>query len=879
MGSLAEYERKRHFGATPEPRGKKGAKGAKETTRGRYVVQKHDATRLHYDFRLEIGGVLVSWAVPKGPSLNPSDKRLAVMTEDHPLEYGDFEGVIPDGQYGAGPVMVWDNGTFEMLETDGKNGASADAQLRRGELKFALRGKKLRGSFVLVKLKRSEKGNEWLLIKHKDAEVDPKYDIDQHDGSVVTGRTIPEIEENLPASASALGVRPEEIPGAKKAAMPKEIQPMLASLAAKPFSDPAWLFEIKWDGVRAIAFVKDGKVRLQSRTGRDCTEQYPEMHTLAQQIDAREAVLDGEIVYLDAHGRSSFEVLQSRMNVAKPSAKVREQIPVTYYLFDLLFVDGYDLREAPLIERKKLLKKILLPGEPYRFSDHVEEKGVEVFEAAKTQGLEGILAKHAQSVYSSKRSSAWVKLKVTNELSAVMGGWTAGRGSREFFGALLLGLYDDGKLQYIGSVGSGFDGKKQKDVFEKLKKLETKKNPFAAEPDTREQKWYCKPELVARVKYGEWTSEPRLRAPVFLGLQPDVKPADCRVENEKPIDTPKNQPPPAPAVVKAPDVAGKVMKGEAALENELLRGKAENLNIELQGKRLRLTNLNKIYFPESKFSKRDVLAYYFRMAERVLPYLRERPLVLRRYPNGITGESFFQKDVGETLPDWIETATVESEHRGEEMKYFVANDLAALMYLTNLGCIDHNPWPSRRDNLEVPDYFFFDLDPTPETPYDTVVAVARAIWERLQKLELKIFPKTSGATGFHLYLPLEPVYTYEQVRSFAGVIARLVADDNRKIVTLERTVAKRPEGKVLIDFLQNSYGKPLAAPYTLRAYPKAPVSTPLGPKELKKGLVPERFNLKTIFKRLEERGDPWADFWKSRQRLERATQLLEKQLG
>ncbi len=871
MGSLAEYQRKRHFGATPEPSGKKGkARGG-----NRFVVQKHDATRLHYDFRLEIEGVLVSWAVPKGPSQNPADKRLAVMTEDHPLEYGDFEGVIPEGQYGAGPVMVWDHGTFEMLETDSKYGATATTQLARGELKFNLRGKKLRGSFVLVKLKRSEKGNEWLLIKHKDHNVDPKYDIDQHDGSVITGRTIPEIQQNLPASASALAGRPEEVPGARKAAMPREIQPMLASLASKPFSNPEWIFEIKWDGVRAVAFVKDGQVRLQSRTGRDCTSQYPELHGLAQQLDAREAVLDGEIVYLDEHGRSSFEVLQSRMNVAKPSAKVREQIPVTYYLFDLLYCDGYDLREAPLLERKKLLKRILYPGDPFRFSDHHAEHGLEIFAAAKAQGLEGILAKHAHSQYSSRRSASWLKLKVTNELSAVVGGWTAGRGSREYFGALLLGLYNDGKLQYIGNVGTGFDNKKQKEVFEQLKKLETKANPFAVEPDTREQKWYCKPEIVARVKYGEWTSEPRLRAPVFLGLQPDMKPADCRVENETPAEPPKQQ---SAAVVRAPEIAGKVLKGVEALEHELLKGRAESINIELHGKRLRLSNLNKTYFPESKYTKRDVLTYYYRMAERVLPYLRERPLVLRRYPNGITGESFFQKDVGETLPDWIDTAVVDSEHRGEKMKYFVANDLAALMYLTNLGCIDHNPWPSRRDHLEIPDYFFFDLDPTPDTPYDTVVEVARAIWERLQTLEVKIFPKTSGATGLHLYLPLEPVYGYEQVRSFAGVIARLVADENHKIVTLERTVAKRPQGKVLIDFLQNAFGKPLAAPYTLRAHPRAPVSAPLEPRELKRGLKPEKFNMKTIFKRLQERGDPWADFWKSRQRLERATRLLEKQL-
>ncbi len=858
MPPLEEYRRKRRFDRTPEPAGKPARAAG-----NRFVVQKHAARRLHYDFRLEIEGVLVSWAVPKGPSLNPADKRLAVQTEDHPLDYGGFEGVIPAGQYGAGSVMVWDTGKYEM-----EGNGTASQQLARGELKFILRGRKLRGGFVLVKLKRSEKGNEWLMIKHKDAAVDPNWDIEDHDGSAVTGRTLTEIAEGLPAAHRP---SPGELEGARKAAMPAQLQPMAATLVDKPFSDPDWLFEIKWDGVRALAWIKNGKLTLRSRTGLDITDQYPELGALPEHLQAAQAILDGEVVALDERGGGDFERLQQRMNTSRPPARLQQQVPVTYYLFDLLYCDGYDLRQSPLVERKRLLRQILSPIDPFRYSDHQAEHGKELFELAREQNLEGILAKHARSPYVTRRSPYWAKFKVREEIDAVVGGWTEPRASREHFGALLLGLYTDGKLRFIGSVGTGFTQKALKNILEQLKKLSSKTCPFDETPDTKEKAYWVKPTLVARVHFAGWTQETRLRQPAFLGFRSDIGPEDCQFEAEAPR--------PMPAVVVAPAIAGKVLKKPAEIERELSDGKRENIHLELEGKQVRLTHLNKVYYPESRYTKRHLLAYYYRMAERVLDYLRDRPLVLRRYPDGIAGESFFQKEAGESHPDWMQTISIPSEGRKSVIRYFLANDAASLLYLVNLGCIDHNPWASRTDELNHPDWVIFDLDPTDGTPYSTTVAVARAVHSRLDSLGLQPFIKTSGATGIHLYVPIERGYTYEQVRTFAEIVARLVAADEPDRVTQERSVEKRTRGKVYVDVFQNAAGRPLAAPYCARAFPHAPVSAPVLPAELRSTLRAEQFTIKTISARLEKKGDLWGTFWKKRQRLEEASKLLGEQVG
>ncbi len=874
MGKLAEYKKKRKFDRTPEPAGRAARRGRSR----RFVVQMHDATRLHWDLRLEIDGVLKSWAVPKGPSLNPADKRLAVMTEDHPMEYAGFEGVIPDGQYGAGPMMVWDNGTWKAMHDE----EPVSTQVAKGELKFTLRGKKLRGSFVLVKIRSrpdaqgKSKNNEWLLIKHKDDAVDAKWNVEEHDRSVLTGRNIEEINEGLPSSYAMLELDPGKLPGARKAAMPEKLEPMLAHLADKPFSDAQWLFEIKWDGWRALAWIRKGRLELRSRAGRVITPQYPELAELPEHVDCEEALLDGEIVVLEPDGKSSFERLQQRMNMSKPSEKQQRENPVMLYLFDLLYLDGYDLRETPLAQRKRLLHQRLSPGGPFRYSDHMVEKGKELYELAKAQGLEGIIGKHAESAYSSKRSTAWLKFKITQELDAVVGGWTEPRGSRMNFGALLLGLYDGKALKFIGGVGSGFDEEKLGGIFAKLKPLGRERCPFDVTPQYKEKCYWVEPKLVARVRYGEWTGEGHIRHPVFLRLRDDIDPRECTKETETPVVAAAEARP--AAVVSAPALTGQALVGEKAVAKELTKGRAENVLIELDGKRQRLSNLNKVYYPESGITKREVLAYYFRIAGKILPFLADRPMVLRRYPDGIAGEAFFQKDAGESYPEWMETAEVDSEHLGKTIRFFLCNDVSALLYLTNLGCLDHNPWPSRRDDLEHPDYLFFDLDPVEGTDFSVTVEVARKLQQKLGALGLEVFPKTSGADGMHLWLPLEREYTYEQTRTFAEIMARLVAAENPKLVTMERVVSKRPKGKVLIDSVQNAFGRPLASPWSLRAKPKAPLSAPLWPEELKRGLKPEKFNVRSIFARLKKEGDPWEKFWQKRQRLEAATERLAKQV-
>ncbi|HEX4544001.1 MAG TPA: DNA ligase D [Candidatus Acidoferrum sp.] len=898
MAKLEEYKKKRRFDRTPEPPGEPEAAKAvpvgKPASAGRptrlpkpklpqleirpgaehgdtFVVQKHSAARLHYDFRLAIDGTLKSWAVPKGPSQSHADKRLAVMTEDHPLDYANFEGNIPQGNYGAGTVMVWDRGTFRV-----EGDLDALTQLAKGEIKFRLNGEKLQGSFVLVKLKKSEKGNEWLMIKHKDAAEDSKWNIDEHDGSALTGRTLEEIKEELPPKRPLFPINPVELQGAHKAAMPSRLEPMLSTIADRPFSDPNWLFEIKWDGVRALAWIDGGALTLRSRNAIDITQRYPELASLSDAFAARQVIVDGEIVALDAQGRSDFQRLQERMHVRAPGELLLSQMPVVYYIFDLLFCDGYDLRKSPLLERKQLLQRLLHASERFRYSDHQLEHGKELFELAKGSGLEGIVAKRVDSLYVSERSSSWVKLKVTQTVDAVVGGWTAPRTAAIPFGSLLLGLYEGKKLRFVGHVGSGFDAKKLQDLSSKLKELAASSCPFDAVPETNEKPSWVSPTLVARVKFSGWTQEHCLRHPVFIALREDARPADCQWESEV-ASAPATETA-APAVVRAPDVVGRVISTEAQIEDELFKGRTETVTIELDGKRLRLSNLNKIYFPESGYTKRNLLAYYYRIADFILPFLRDRALVLRRYPDGIKGQAFFQKDVREGLPEWFKTVPVDSEHRGEEIHYATASDRVSLLFLTGLGCIDHNPWSNRIADMEHPDYFFFDLDPSDGTEFSVVVTIAQALHKSLEELQLAHFLKTSGATGFHIYVPVEPIYTYEQLRTFGEIVARGVTAQHPNLVTSERIVARRPAGRVLIDVQQNAHGRPLAAAYSVRAFPKAPVSAPVLPRELRAGLKPETLNMKTILARVKEKGDLWADFWKRRQTLEQAIELLSNRI-
>jgi bifunctional non-homologous end joining protein LigD len=724
-------------------------------------------------------------------------------------------------------------------------------------------------------MRRSDRGNEWLLIR-KDSDITPPT-------APQAGRAPSSTGEVTEATRKAIR-NPEDLVGAKKAAMPDQVSVALATLADKPFSNSDWLFEIKWDGERALSFVRDGEVELRSRSGREITQEYPELKELAKRLNARKAILDGEVVVLDEAGRSDFMRIQQRFGVLNPSPRLQQTVPVTYYVFDILYYDGYDLRGVALESRKELLRGLLTPSDRVRFSDHQNEKGIELYEIARQQGLEGIIAKRRDSTYPGKRSSLWLKFKIVQDIDVVIGGWTAPRNSREHFGALLMGLYDaNGSLEYIGSVGTGFTQDLLDSIYKTLQGLQVHDCPFRVQPKLKEAMHWVKPQLVARVKFGQWTHDKKLRQPVFLGFQEDRAASDCRFEDSvatsAPATTNQRKPGRRSGATRG-SVSGAKTRSKASstgelsaddLEKELASGRGESLAVDLDGKRVNLTHLNKIYFPEDGLRKRDVVVYYLRVAPHILPFLKDRPLVLKRYPNGIDEKFFFQKEAT-SAPEWIRTVQIDSKERGGLMPYFLADDRADLLYLTNLGCIDHNPWSSRFDDQEHPDYVFFDLDPTDGTSFDVVLKVARAIYKQLESLKVRVYMKTSGASGFHMYIPLEPEYTYEEVRLFAGAIGQRVQSELPTLVTFERTVSKRRRGTVLIDSLQNAKGKPLASVYSLRPFRGAPVSTPVSPRELAKGFRPADFNIGTVFGRLKKTGDLWKDFWKNRQRLQDAVQ-------
>ena len=841
MSPLGEYRKKREFRKTPEPQGRPGKKG-----QNIFVVQRHAARRLHFDFRLEIDGVLKSWAVPKGPPTTPGEKRLAIHVEDHPLEYANFEGQIPQGNYGAGEVRIWDRGHFEVLGPP-----DAMAQLERGDFKFRLEGEQLHGPYVLVKLRHSERGNEWLLIKKPESAEE----------KISPAR--PRAKEK-PAGVSD---DPSALPGAVAARIPSQIHAALATLEKKAFSDPAWLFEIKWDGERALVWVRNGEIEIRSRSARNITQEVPELNEIVKRLDAREALVDGEIVALDEAGRPDFAKLQRRFGVQNPSPALRREVPVCYYAFDLLYCDGYDLRNVALEKRKALLQQRLSISPGVRFSDHQLEKGEELLELARQRGLEGIIAKRRDSPYVEDRTRLWLKFKIVHDLDVVIGGWTAPRKSRGHFGALLMGLYRGERLEYVGSVGTGFTQQTLKQTHEMLEPLETARSPFHAAPKLKEAVKWAKPQRVARVRYAEWTEDHKLRAPVFLGFRDDITPESCTFEEETP--------PTAKSAAKsrnrkaAPPRSAPAATSEehANLREALEHGHEETIATVLDGKKLTLTHLNKIFFPESGYRKRDLLAYYLSVAPHILPFLKDRPLVLKRYPNGIDGKYFFQKEAPASRPEWLRTVSIYSRERQAKMSYIVADDTAALLHLTNMGCIDHNPWSSRFDSEKIPDYVFFDLDPTEGTPFDAVCEVARATYKHLQSFGARCYLKTSGATGFHIYIPLLPKYTYEQVRMFAEAVGQLVKADLPKRVTFKRQVSARPPGTVLIDAAQNAHGKPLASVYSVRPFPGAPVSTPIEPDELR-DLRPQTLNIATLAERLREHGDLWGDFWEHRQKLE-----------
>jgi bifunctional non-homologous end joining protein LigD len=830
--SLKKYAEKRKFSQTPEPAPAKHKSAPSSALQ--FCVQRHHASHLHYDFRLEVDGALKSWAVPKGPTLDAEIKRLAMMVEDHPMDYGGFEGVIPKGNYGAGSVMLWDRGTYELL-----GDAPADQQLTRGDFKFRLAGEKLAGEFAIVRTKRG-KGNEWLLIKKKDAAARPGWDPEDHSVSVLTGRTQEEIARELPPKSSTPAEAVKMPKGAKKAPIPKLITPMLAQLGkgTPPAGHDGWVYEIKWDGVRALCFLDGGKLRIASRKGDSIEKTYPELSVLPHHIKATQAILDGEIAALDAQGRPSFELLQRRINVVEPSAIARlaRAHPVVYFAFDLLYLNGHDLRSVPLVERKKLLEAIVEPGDRIRYSEHFAANGHELLEAARAQGLEGIIGKRANSHYASARTSDWVKWKVANTSDFVICGFTPGE--RDGLGALVLGMTGDfdkndgGKLKWAGNVGTGFDTAMVKTLQAKFEPLVTRTSPLIHESGLPKKITWLKPELICEVKFANWTEEGRLRAPVFLGLRNDIDPP-------------------------------------AAARTQLLDPAAKEATLTIDRHSLKFTNLDKLFYPRDGYRKRDLLNYYDAVAPLLVPHLKDRPLSLKRYPNGIDKPFFFQKQIAESFPKWLHTAVA------DQIEYVIGDGRATLLYLVNLGCIDHNPWMSRVGSLEHPDYLLIDLDPH-ECGYDRIVEAA--LWARgwLDKIGLESYPKTTGGDGIHIFVPLEPVYTYEQVRTFTQGLAALGAAERPDLFTTPRSVSKREKGKVYFDWQQIAEGKTISAPYVLRAYAGAPVATPLSWSEVTPRLRPEQFHLGNALDRFDRVGDLFEGVLKRPQRLEAAVAKLGK---
>ncbi len=873
--SLEKYVAKRDFSKTAEPKSGK----SRDRSKLHFVIQKHDASRLHYDFRLEMEGVLKSWAVPKGPSTDPKTKRLAMMVEDHPYDYKDFEGIIPQGEYGGGTVIVWDEGTYEPIEViKGKKAQEKHLvkQLNEGSLKIKLNGEKLHGEFALVKTHGMGE-NGWLLIKHKDDYASTK-DITKEDKSVLSGKTIEKMEktsDKVWKEGKEQKIRPEKknpepkvkketkpvggdksidvkaiLKKAPKSAMPKNIKPMLATLVDEPFDDPNWQYEVKWDGYRALAFINKGKAELFSRNNKSFNEKFYPIYDLLNEWKIN-AVLDGEILVLNDKGISNFGSLQNWRSEADGE--------LVFYVFDILWYEGKNLMELPLDERQAILNDVLpTDDDRVRLGKVFKASGVDFFDAAQRMGLEGIIAKKTDSTYASdRRSKEWLKIKVHKRQEVVIAGFTKNADTSKSFSSLLLGVYEKGKLQYVGKVGTGFSDKLQKTMMEQFKPIIIDKSPFESIPDVNKpsrfrpnppkaKATWLKPQLVCEVAFTEVTDDGVFRHPSFQGMREDKKAKEVVREEEKPtqkiVDEVKENEEHAHAI--------KPPKGKEP--KTLLNPKDETQVRKIKGHELKFTNLSKVYWPEDKVTKRDMFNYYYQVAEYILPYLKDRPQSLNRFPGGIHGPSFYQKDVKGKAPDWAETFPYENGE-GEKKEYLVGTDEASLLWMASLGCIEMNPWFSRVQHPDNPDYCVIDLDPDKHT-FDQVVEAALETKKVLDAIDVPSYCKTSGSTGMHIYIPLNAKYDYDQSQMFAKIIVNLVHKQIPDYTSLERMVAAR-KGKMYLDFLQNRPGATIAGPYSLRPKVGATVSMPLHWDEIKPGLKMKDFNIFNALERLKVEGD------------------------
>lgn len=774
--NLRHYLAKRNFRNTPEPQGK--------ATRGRgkklvFVVQEHHATALHYDFRLELDGVLKSWAIPKGPSMNPHDRHLAMMVEDHPFEYRTFEGTIPEGNYGAGTVTIWDKGTYNPYDHTNDPEKELRKQLKKGHLTFFMHGNKLHGEFALIKMQNAKEKNAWLLIKKGD--------------------------EDATIDEAPIAFSLTDYP---KVLIPEVIKPMLCTLVDEPFDRDNWLFEMKWDGYRAVGAKRGGEVQLYSRNNLDFKDKFAEIAEALKDLPDN-TLIDGEIVAVDKNGRPHFEALQNWGRAKEGELR--------YCAFDLLWFKGHDVTSAPLLERKQLLRDVIPKNSPVVYSDHITNKGKKFFAAIQKQQLEGMVAKRADSPYQQgKRGENWLKIKTHLRQEVIICGFTEPRGSREYLGSLILGLYKDGELTYVGHSGGGIPDNARRDLRAQLNEIEQKQLPFATNPPSKGTAvHWVKPQLVCEVSFSEWTKEGYMRHPVFEGLRPDKKPGEVHKESAKPSQKPAS--------------------GEPSYKD------------------VTFTHLDKEFWPEKHYTKGDLIAYYDMVSDYILPYLKDRPQSLLRQPDGYKGNKFFQKDVTFHLPKGEKTVPVDSD--AGHVDYLVATSKQSLLLMAQLGCIEINPWSSRIGSLDKPDWGVIDLDPE-GVQFGTVIKVARAVHQVCEELGVAAYPKTSGKTGIHIFIPMGGKYTYEQVKDFVHLLVIRINQREPKITSLERMPAKR-QHKVYLDYLQNNEGQTLAAPYSVRPTKDASVSTPLTWDEITDDLRPSDFTIKNMEARLKKVGDLW----------------------
>ncbi len=896
--SLERYRSKRDFGRTPEPNGAtETVGGAGEPGRGggRFVVQRHRASRLHYDFRLEIDGVLASWAVPKGPSLDPNFKRGAFRVEDHPLDYFDFEGTIPKGEYGGGDVIVWDWGTFEPEVTSDPGRA-----LRDGELKLVLRGEKLHGRFTIVRTKgwsgrgdRSDR-ESWLLIKKRDDWAVEGWDAEAHPKSVKTGRTNDEVRDGVAVPAQTAAPMHSPGPAApepvgKLVPMPGFIEPMTATLADRPFSDPDWLFEVKWDGYRVQAHVRDGKVALYTRRGLDAASYFPELAGPPTWIECREAILDGEVVALNAEGRPDFGLLQARKGAGGRGRSLDAAgSTLAYAVFDLLYLDGRSLLDEPLESRKFVLRSVLHDTGAVRYATHVEGDGKEFYEAVAARGLEGVMAKLRRSRYESgRRSTAWLKIKRRAEQEFVIGGWTPREGTEDDLGALVVGVFEEGILKSAGKVGTGFDARERSRLLNLMLPLARSASVFSPVPREKSARW-IEPRLVVRVEFAEWTAEGHLRAPVYKGLEIDSDPASVVRERARsteeaardasagtggvgessattpPVGAARSATGPPPSSAARPvAVAG----SESPASERVLPAELEALDAlpakggpwSVGGRQLKLSNLDKVLWPADGITKRDLIRYYVSIGPYLLPYLRGRALTLQRYPDGVERPGFWQKQVPGHAPPWVQCWPRLSRSKGEPTEYLMADSAATLAWVANEAAIDIHPSTFRVDAPDRPTWALVDIDPGVRTGWEETLLLARLYRTALDHLSVRGFPKVTGQRGIQIWIPVKPAYSFDETRDWVAALSRAIAASAPELVSWEWEKSRR-DGLARLDYTQNAWNKTLVAPYSVRPVAGAAVSAPITWDELDDPtLRPDRWTLRTILNRLRERGDLFED--------------------